>query len=207
LPKPKTASPKSEIISKPITANPHSWLVMNPDASHLADNFMYGVLEREHAGRINSAVEFTTTKLQPVPPVAGGSLITAERAEVVLPSDADDRFADPLTLAAEVDRTAVPGKPALLCYVTLYFPQAARLHRVWTEARTFAETLARDHEVATIAALHAPFRAGSANPVHAHLLIIPRVLNALGPGKYQHLFCFARGQKELARLWDAHRQS
>ena len=36
-------------------------------------------------------------------------------------------------------------------------------------------------------------------------LIVPRVLNALGLGKYQHLFCFARGQKQLAQLWNDHR--
>ena len=204
MPKPKTATPK-KTTSRPITANPHSWLVINPDPDHLADNFMFGVLEREHEGRANSAVEFATVKLQPVPSVAGGSSITAERAEVVLPADADDRFADPFVLASEVDRMAVAGKPALLCYVTLYFPGATRLHRAWSDARSFAETLADQHEVATIVALHAPHRSGSANPVHAHLLIVPRVLNALGLGKYQHLFCFARGQKQLAQLWNDHR--
>lgn len=199
LPKTKTASS--------ITANPHTWLDLNPDDKHAADHFMFGVLERNYNGRLNSATEFATVKLQPVPPVIGGPLITAERAEVLLPADADDRFGDPFVLAAEVDRMAVAGKPALLCYVTLYYPQATRLHHAWHDARSFAERLADDHEVATIVALHAPHRAGSSNPVHAHLLIVPRVLNALGLGKYQHLFCFARGQKELARLWDEHRRT
>ena len=211
MPNPKTATPKlktrTAATPKPVTANPHSWLVINPDPDNPADNFMYGVLEREHEGRTNSAVEFTTIKLQPTPPVDGGPLITAERAEVVLPVDGDDRYVDPFVLAAEVDRMAVAGKPALLCYVTLYFPGATRLHRAWSEARSFAEMLARDHEVATIVALHAPYRSGSANPVHAHLLIVPRTLTALGLGKYQHLFCFARGQKQLARLWEAHHQA
>lgn len=202
--------PKTKIKTKTktapaITANPHSWLTLNPDPDHITDNFLFGVLEREHEGRTNSALEFTTVKLQPVPPVDGGSAITAERAEVVLPADADDRFADPFVLAAEVDRMAVTGKPALLCYVTLYFPDAVRLHRAWTEARSFAEVLAEREKVATIVALHAPHRKGSANPVHAHLCIIPRALNSLGLGRYQHLFCFPRGQKQLAALWEAHR--
>jgi hypothetical protein len=191
--------------TSPITANPHSWLTLNPDPDVVTDNFLFGVLEREHQGRANTALEFATVKLQPVPPVAGGPAITAERAEVVLPADADDRFADPFVLAAEADRMAVHGKPALLCYVTLYFPDAVRLHRAWTDARSFAETLAAREQVATIVALHAPYRKGSANPVHAHLCVIPRVLNSLGLGRYQHLFCFPRGQKQLAALWDAHR--
>lgn len=200
---PKTKTTKASTVS----ANPHSWLQLNPDEKHRASNFMFGILEREYAGRPNNVTEFVTVKLQPVSSPDGGAAITAERAEVLLPRDADDRFVDPFVLAAEVDRMAVAGKPALLCYVTLYFPETTRLHRAWTAARSFAETLAEQHEVATIVALHAPHRAGSSNPVHAHLLIVPRVLNALGLGKYQHLFCFPRGQKELARLWGEHREA
>ncbi len=197
--------PKATKTIVTITANPHSWLKVNPDGNHQPLNFMFGVLDRDYNGRTNNAVEFTTAKLQPVPPVTGQGFVTAERAEVVLPADADDRFADPMTLAAEVDRAAVPGKAALLCYVTLYFPHATRLHGAWSEARSFAEMLAERYEVATIAALHAPHRAGSPNPVHVHLLIVPRALSALGLGRYEHQFCFARGQKELARLWEERR--
>lgn len=207
---PKTkGTPKSQTTCtgapKPVTANPHTWLAINPDADHIASDFMFGVLERDYYGRINSATEFARAKLQPVPPTDGVTMITAERAEVVLPRDADDRFTDPFALALEVDRMAVAGKPALLCYVTLYFPTASRLHQVWGEARSFAELLAEQHQVAAIVALHAPYRSGSSNPIHAHLLIVPRMLSALGLGRYQHMFCFSRGQKELARLWAEHR--
>lgn len=193
--------------TKTVSANPHSWLDLNPDPRHVADNFLFGVLERDHNGRSNSAAEFATAKLQPVRPANSCSPITAERAEAVLPVDADDRFADPFVLADEIDRAAVPGKPALLAYVTLYFPDVTRLHRTWSQARSFAELLARRHEVATTVILHAPYRSGSSNPVHAHLLIAPRTLNALGFGRYEHLFCFARGQKALAELWAEHRSS
>ncbi|RYG17148.1 hypothetical protein EON82_24200 [bacterium] len=168
-------------------------------------NFMFGVLEREYAGRTNSAVEFATAKLQPVPAATEHVFVTAERAEVILPDGADDRFADPMVLAEEVDRAAVPGKPALLCYVTLYYPDVVRLHHAWSDARSFAAVLADRFDVATITALHAPHRAGSANPVHAHLLVAPRRLTALGLGQYEHMFCFPRGQRELARMWDEHR--
>jgi len=198
--------PKTKLkTASAITANPHSWLTLNPDESHTAENFMFGVLERQHGDRTNSALEFVTAKLQPVPPEGGGPAITAERAEVVLPIDADDRFANPFELANEVDRTAVNGKPALLGYATLYYPGATRLHRVWSEVRSFAELIAERELVATIVALHAPFRAGSSNPIHAHLMIVPRELNSLGLGRYQHMFCYPRGQRELALLWDDHR--
>lgn len=198
--------PKTRIASPTVTANPHSWMEINPDPKHTPVDFMFGVLEREHAGRANSAVEFVTVKLQPVPPADGGPAITAERAGVVLPRDADDRFADPFVLASEVDRMAVPSKPALLAYITLYFPQPDRLHHIWRDGMAFAQGIADEFGVATIAALHVPWRAGSANPVHLHLMMMgPRRLTALGLTTYEHGLCFMRGQKLLADRWAAHR--
>lgn len=112
LPKTRTASPT-------VTANPHSWMEINPDPKHTPVDFMFGVLERTYNGRANSAVEFVSN---PAPAGAAGGRRSGDhrqRAGVVLPRDADDRFADPFVLASEVDRMAVPSKPALLAYVTL----------------------------------------------------------------------------------------
>lgn len=196
--------PKSK-TEKTVTANPHSWLAINPDTKHQPLHFIYGVLERDYHGRANSAVEFVTAKLQPVPAADSCPQITAERAGVALPADADDRFADPFVLAAEVDHVAAPGKPALLAYVTLYFPDPDRLHRIWRRGFSFAQGIADDYGVAVVAALHAPFRAGSSNPVHLHLMLMgPRKMTALGLTTYEHAFCFARGQKLLAERWEAH---
>ena len=184
------------------TSNPHSWLQLNPLPDLDTPGFLFGVLEREFRGRTNSAVEFTTAKIQPVPPVPGGPAITAERAEVSLPRGADDRFSDPLVLAAEIDRAAVAGKPALLGYVTLYYPETDRLHHAWRYAFDLAQTIADDTKVAVITVLHVPARQGSANPVHAHLLLMgPRALTPLGLGAYHNEFCYPRGQRALFERW------
>lgn len=197
--------PKSNSTNT-ITANPHTWLEINPDAKHQPTDYMFGVLERSYNGRTNTALEFVTTKLQPVPPGAGNSQITAERVDVALPATADDRFLDPFVLAAEVDRMAVASKPPLLTYITLYFPNPDRLHTVWRDGFGFAQAVADEFGVATIAALHVPWRAGSSNPVHLHLMAMgPRKLTSVGLTAYEHALCFKRGQRLLAERWTAHR--
>lgn len=63
----------------------------------------------------------------------------------------------------------------------------------------FAQRCTDEFGVATIAALHVPWRASSANPVHLHLMMMgPRRLTALGLTTYEHGLCFRRGQKLLA---------
>jgi hypothetical protein len=137
-----TAAPAA--VNTPSPHDPLDWLYLNPvDKDFIAEpGFSFGVLRRAYRGRLNSAAEFCRRKGQPVdPPGANDAIpwaITAERIEVLLPPDADDRLLDPRLLCEEADARSVEGEQALLTYVTIAFPNARRLHECWEEARAFA---------------------------------------------------------------------
>lgn len=204
--KPKPAAPTTN------AHDPLTWLYLNPSSPgfEAEPGFSYGVLRRQYRGRHNSAAEFCRRKLQPVPPVGDPSavpwVLTAARAEVLLPSDADDRFADPRQLFTAVDENALDVEPALLTYMTMAFPRVQRLHHAWEAAREFAmDRFARARGLPVVVILHAPFMAGSSNSVHCHLLIAPRALTGLGLGAYEKALCCDAGQMIVHDEWLAHR--
>lgn len=202
--RPVTAKPKP---IAPNDADPQSWLYLNPNGpSNMG--VVFGVLRKTYAGRTNSAVEFGRRKLQPVAPLGDAMTspwpITAERIDVVLPPDAPDTLADPQTLLEAMDACAI-DKP-LLAYVTVPFPQTTRLHHAWETARAFAVKLA-GRQLACLVVLHAPGRVGSANPVHAHLLLACRIIGDLGSmehGIYDRDLTHDSGQAVIEDLWAEH---
>lgn len=203
---PKAAPPvKGGITTR--EEDPQSWLFLNPDEEARADDYVYGVLRKNYADRVNSAEEFGRRKLRPVSNTDEPLWErTAERADVVLPPGVDDTYRDPRSLLAAVDAGAIDSEQALLTYVTLTFPDADRLHGDWERARAFAyQVLARERQLATLCIQHAPHRAGSPNPPHVHLLIVPRKLSGLGLGAYDLEFCRDQGQRVIHKLWMAFR--
>lgn len=205
--RPAPAKPKP---IAPTDADPQSWLYLNPNGPSDM-GLVFGVLRKTYAGRTNSAIEFGRRKLQPVAPVGNATAspwpVTAERFDVVLPPDAPDTLADPQVLLKAMDACAI-DKP-LLAYVTLPFPDAKRLHHAWETARGFAIKLT-GRQLACLIVLHAPGRAGSANPVHAHLLIACRTIGALGSmehGVYDHDLTHDAGQALIEELWAEHIQA
>jgi len=205
---PRHARAKAKAIS-PNDADPQSWLYLNPNGPS-DSGVVFGVLRKSYGGRTNSAAEFGRRKLQPVAPpgdaMASPWPVTAERVDIVLPPDAPDTFADAQVLLEAMDQAAI-DKP-LLAYVTLPFPNAARLHRSWECARGFAAKLA-ERQLACLLILHAPGRVGSPNPVHAHLLIAPRAIGPLGMehGTYDHDLVHDSGQAVIEALWAQHLQA
>ena len=204
--------PKPAFAKAPSEHDPLSWLYLNPkmEGFEPEPGFTYGVLRRAFAGRSNSAVEFCRRKAQPVAPPGDATAmpwaITAERIEVLLPQDADDRFLDPQILCEEVDRRAVEGEQALLSYVSMAFPTARRLHECWESARAFARaSLVRKRGLAVILILHAPHRAGSGNDAHCHLLIVPRRLDGLGLRGFEPDLCRDSGQAAIHAAWLEHK--
>ncbi|WP_223176928.1 hypothetical protein, partial [Sphingomonas hominis] len=107
--------------------------------------------------------------------------LTAARAEVLLPAQADDRMSDARTLMEMIDAELPSGGKALLAYATFTF-ETERLHVAWEVTRHFVKRHIVDtFEVATLLIQHAPHRAGSANTPHVHALIAgPRRVTGLG---------------------------
>lgn len=171
------------IQSRPVCANPHSWLALSGDpASTLGRRIMFGVLRPDHLGRENSATEFTFVKmLRPTVGPNGRWISTAHRTEVLLPPGAEDRFSCPRTLVEEIDASRPGWCKTLLTYLTIT-PDVARLHEQFENVRGWASDLVRTYKVPAILIQHAPHRNGAHDRDHVHVLICPRQMAAAGSG-------------------------
>jgi hypothetical protein len=189
---------------KPTAGDPHSRLPLIGDPPGSTGlRIMWGVLRRRYRDYENTATEFAAVKLRPSwspDPLA----ITAARAEVVAPADADDSVADPWLLPRRLDheiaRDAENMTP-LLGYATITDPAAASLHGFWEEVRSVSRSLVREHGGPVLAVMHAPGRAGNANALHAHLLISPYRVTKLGFAGRISAFCGDRGRQVVVDAW------
>jgi hypothetical protein len=174
-------------FSTPDPGNVHTWLSLVGDAVGTMDaRVMYGCLQPVFQGQVNSASAFTAAKISldttPGPPCWTPNAV---RTEVLLPSGADDRFADPRILMETVDAELPAKAKALLAYFAFTFP-TSRLHEQYELVRDFTRRLIVDpFRVGAVLVHHAPHRAGSANQPHVHVMIAgPRRLTALGLGEW-----------------------
>ena len=162
-------------------ANPHSQLALvGEPAGCSGPRCMVGTLRPTHQGRANSAAAFARAKLAPASAEPASWSITAHRAEVLLPTGADDRLGCPQTLFEAVDAEHPTNGKALLAYATLTWrPQ--RLHRQWELGRTLAQEWTREHGVAVLLVQHVPARMASGNDPHLHLMVAgPRRIEPWG---------------------------
>lgn len=209
--KPRRAAKKTApkvIVTDP--DNAQTWLYLNP-AGPNPSGLVYGVLRTSYADRMNTAMAFGAKKCLPVAPEPGAPPsewpVTAERVEVVLPALADDRLADPATLLREMDASTLAHQKALLTYLTLPLGDAERLHHGWERCRAFVrQHIAADRQLAAMLVLHSPGRVNSANPLHCHVLIVPRRLTGLplAHGAYDEDLTHDRGQALVEQLWVEH---
>lgn len=205
------SKPRTKKASSPVKADekdPLSWLYVNPEKS--SNGVVFGVLRKTFRGRTNSAQEFGFRKCH-----LGSAFVNADRSvwapnaekvEVILPARADDTLSDPDVLLRQVDAFACPYEAGLLTYLTVPLSDVERLHVGWELARSFAVRLACERAVASIVILHSPGSIGSAFPLHAHLLVIPRSLNGLGlrHAPFDSELLRDDGQGILSDLWDTH---
>lgn len=90
--------------------------------------------------------------------------------------------------------------------ITLRFLGATNIHGPFEEARAYAwNYLVVERRPAAILVMHAPFLAGSTNPLHAHLISPLRRLGALGWGEMEPWLQNDRGRMEVFEAWTAHR--
>ncbi|MCP9222596.1 hypothetical protein MKP08_07545 [Erythrobacter sp. LQ02-29] len=200
---------KAQGGKKPSDKDPLSWLYLNPQP--VTDGTAFGVLRKSFGGRVNSAYEFGWRKAHVGPdftePDKADWTPNVERAEIVLPVKADDLLSDPETLLRQVDQYAAPNEAALLTYLTLPLQDCERIHVAFEMARSFAHRIAKERELATLVILHSPGAIGTAYPLHAHLLIVPRRISGLGlrHGPFDQPLIRDEGQEVLRELWEDHR--
>ena len=168
---------------QPDPTNPHTWMPLFGDPPGASGpRVMYGCLRPQFRGATNSAAQFAAAKMTVGAPAGTPPwTLTAARAEVLLPPQADDRMSDARTLMETIDAELPANAKALLAYLTFTF-KTERLHVAWEEVRYFIKRHIVDaFEVATLLIQHAPHRAGSANTPHVHALIAgPRRVTGLG---------------------------
>ena len=188
--------------------NPLSWLYTNPQGS--SDGFTFGVLRKTFRGRENSAHEFGWRKCH-----VGAHIDVKDRSiwspnvekvEVILPPRADDLLSDPDVLLRQADEFVSPTEAGLLTYVSLPLGDVDRIHTGWERARSYAVSLARSRNVASVVILHSPGVIGAPYPLHAHLCIVPKVLTGLGlrHGAFDQELLRDGGQDILGELWKDH---
>ena len=203
------ARTKTPTAKKTSEKDPLTWLYLNPDKA--PNGFVFGVLRKTFRGRTNSAHEFGFRKCHLGSVFVGADRSTwnpnAEKVEVVLPAKADDTLSDPDVLLRQVDAFAAPNEAGLLTYLTLPLADVERIHLGWERARSFAVKLATQRDVASIVTLHSPGSIGAQFPLHAHVLIVPRVFsNGFGlrhAALDKELLC-DDGQAVLHGLWEGH---
>lgn len=200
----KKPAPKKTSQKDPLT-----WLYLNPDKA--SNGFVFGVLRKTFRGRTNSAHEFGFRKCHLGSTFVGADRSAwnpnAEKVEVILPAKADDVLSDPDVLLHQVDEFASPNEAGLLTYLTLPLGDVERIHIGWERARSYAVKLANLRNVASIVILHSPGSIGAAFPLHAHVLIVPRVfLNGFGlrHGAFDREILCDEGQAVLHGLWEDH---
>jgi hypothetical protein len=162
--------------------NVHTWLPLNGSGADASvERIMHGTLRKVYRGHANSAEAFIAAKLA-VSASTDTLAITALRAEVIVPSDADDVYADPHLLGRLIDHAAARDKPtaALLGYWTVSEPDVAHLHQQWRRGRAIVEGLVDRFDVPMLVVQHAPSLAGNGNPPHLHVLAATRKLTVRG---------------------------
>jgi hypothetical protein len=168
---------------RPDPANPHTWMPLFGDPSGTpGPRVMYGCLRPTFRDHTNGAAAFARTKLTVAAAVGTPPwTVTAARAEVLLPAQADDRFSDPRVLMEAIDAELPAQARSLLAYLTFTF-ETERLHTFWEEVRQFLKVHVVDaFQVAVLCIQHAPNRAGHAGVPHIHALIAgPRRVTSLG---------------------------
>lgn len=199
------AKPPSSVVRAPTPSTPRNMKIEfgeEPD-------FVSGRLQRVYEDRPNYLTSFVHDKLHPMQSVTsdGDSTgrvwrPTARRYDVVLPDSAPEMYVDVRLLVEAAEREMREDQYDLLVAVKVTFPKAAVMHQSWEQARLFARHIAIRFGVAVIVVQHVPALSGSKNPAlhHAHVMILPRQLEAIGSTSFCEVTT-AGGHSALAAMW------
>lgn len=191
-----------------MSAQPSSALFVLPA---IEPDLTFGVLRRTFKQQKNDLVAYVHGKLHPIAlPAKVGECDwspTAARHEVLLPRGATDLLADPQVLAETFERHAVPDQRDLAVVLKVTLAATRPLHEGWEAVRAFAgEALVRDHGLAVVIILHAPFLSGTRtpNPPHIHVVAPARKLTLAGFAAFCDI-AKDGAHAPLAAKWAKHR--
>ena len=136
------------------------------------------------------------------PAAKEGSIDTAERVEVLLPNDAPDLLIDPDLLVSTFEASYPNGETLAFTQVTMQFADAPSLHSSFEKARAWCrQEFCVDRQLPVMLVLHAPFRLGSANHPHVHVMVLSRQLTRLGWGKIDPTLGSDRNRQTAKTSW------
>jgi len=142
-------------------------------------NISYGVADRQHCGKVNTAHSLAMRRLYPVERTTS-PVPTAYRNDVLLPAGAPDAYRDPRALCDHFEAQARSDQYNVAVIMTLRFDPRASRHEHWELHRAFARdefVLKRDLPV--LAVMHVPQISCRIALPHTHLVILARRM--LGP--------------------------
>lgn len=169
----------------------------------------FAVLRRRYAkhgndAHVNDSRVFAARKLHPI----NRSLTLDDyrpevRNEVLLPDDAEDRFADPKILFQDYEAKQVPNQSDLVTHVKLS-PPVRRLHHLWEDGRQFARReFVEKESMAVLMVMHVP----QLSAPHLHLLIPVRRLSPTGWVEFVQELARDSGCKRVSEAWASFRRT
>lgn len=146
-------------------------------------------------------------KRQPAGADADGD--TAARVEALPTRDAHQEYADPDFLMRCYEETLPQDEVTAFAQVTLKFgPNILNVHYPFEVARQWLrEFYVVGRGVPVIAILHAPYLAGSDNPVHVHGIVLPRRLTRFGWAGMERDLASDLGHREAFDSWSEFKAS
>lgn len=134
---------------------------------------------------------------------------TAACVEVLPTRDAHQEYADPDFLMRRYEETLPQDELTAFAQVTLKFgPDILNVHYPFEVARQWLrEFYVVGRGVPVIAVLHAPYLAGSENPVHVHGIVLPRRLTRFGWTGMERDLASDLGHREAFESWSGFKAS
>lgn len=128
----------------------------------------------------------------------------AARHDLLLPANAAGEYADLDYLLTRYDATQpLIERNAYLQY-TVDLPADRPAHFGWEQVREWVMGyFVRELQLAALLVLHMPFRAGSANPSHVHILLPARRIGPDGFAFHARSSCSDEGFKDGLTSWTA----
>ncbi|WP_454888202.1 hypothetical protein [Sphingobium herbicidovorans] len=128
----------------------------------------------------------------------------AARHDLLLPATAAGEYADLDYLLTRYDATQPLIERNAYVQYTVDLPADRPVHASWEQVREWVMGyFVRELQLAALLVLHMPFRAGSANASHVHILLPARRLGPDGFGCHARATCSDSGFKDGLTNWMA----
>lgn len=126
----------------------------------------------------------------------------AARHDLLLPKSAPGEYSELAHLLDRYDATQPGIERNGYAQFTIDLPADRPIHAGWEQIRAWVlNYFVRQFDLAAVMVLHIPFRAGSSNPTHIHILLPARRLGPNGFAFHARATCSDDGCKEALIDW------